>query len=91
MKTITKVMTMVVFSVGLAGIQNTLAQNDYNVKTVRTIGGRVLFIEKPHRQTDEATGLIYCYRLGRKQSRYGWARLYMDNETPRIQPNDTVR
>ena len=46
MKTITKVMAMVVFAVGLLGIHNTLAQSDYDVKTVETIEGKVLSIEK---------------------------------------------
>jgi len=46
MKTITKAIAMMVFAVGLAGIQNTLAQNDYDVRTVETFGGKVLSIEK---------------------------------------------
>jgi hypothetical protein len=46
MKTITKVITMVVFAVGLTGIQNALAQNDYDVRTIETFGGKVLSIEK---------------------------------------------
>ena len=39
-------MTMVVFAVGLLGIHNALAQSDYDGKTVETIGGKVLSIEK---------------------------------------------
>ena len=39
-------MTMVVFAVGLLGIHNALAQSDYDAKTVETIGGKVLSIEK---------------------------------------------
>jgi hypothetical protein len=46
MKTITRMMTMVVFAVGLLGIHNALGQSDYGAKTVETIGGRVLSIEK---------------------------------------------
>jgi hypothetical protein len=46
MKTITRMMTMVVFAVGLLGIHNALAQSDYDAKTVETIGGKVLSIEK---------------------------------------------
>jgi len=46
MKTITKVMTMFAFAVGLLGIHDTLAQQDYDAKTVETIGGKVLSIEK---------------------------------------------
>jgi hypothetical protein len=39
-------MTMVVFAVGLFGIHGALAQHDYDAKTVETIGGKVLSIEK---------------------------------------------
>jgi hypothetical protein len=46
MKTTTRMMTMVVFAVGLLGIHNALAQSDYDAKTVETIGGKVLSIEK---------------------------------------------
>jgi hypothetical protein len=46
MKTTTRMMTMVVFAVGLLGIHNALAQSDYDAKTVETIGGTVLSLEK---------------------------------------------
>ena len=46
MKAITKVMTMVAFAAGLLGIHDTLAQRDYDVKTVETIQGKVLSVEK---------------------------------------------
>src|SRR5438552_18740180 len=46
MKTITKVMALVAFAVALSGIHDTLAQQDYDVKTVETVGGKVLSIEK---------------------------------------------
>ena len=84
-------MTMVVFAVGLAGIQNTLAQNDYDVKTVETIGGKVLSIEKttPVKrrgywidvmlQTEKETIAV---QLGPV-----W---YIREQTPRIEPNDTI-
>ena len=45
MKTIIKVTTMVAFAVGLLGIHDTLAERDYDAKTVETIGGRVLSVE----------------------------------------------
>ena len=46
MKAITKVMTMIAFAVGLSGTPDTLAQRDYDPKTVETISGKVLSIEK---------------------------------------------
>jgi hypothetical protein len=45
MKATTKVMTMVAFAAGLFGIHETLAQRDYDAKTVETIGGKILSIE----------------------------------------------
>jgi hypothetical protein len=58
MKTITKVMTTVVFAVGLLGIHNALAEPDYDAKTVETVGGKVLSVEKTTPAKNEATGLI---------------------------------
>ena len=58
MKTITKVMTTVVFAVGLLGIHNALAQSDHDAKTVETIGGKVCPLKKPLLKNDEVTGLM---------------------------------
>ena len=46
MKAIIKAMTMVAIAVGLLGIPDILAERDYDLKTVETIGGKVLSIEK---------------------------------------------
>jgi hypothetical protein len=45
MKAIIKAMTMVAIAVGLLGIPDILAERDYDLKTVETIGGKVLSIE----------------------------------------------
>ena len=45
MKTITKLM-MIALVVGLLGVPNVLAQRNYDPKTVETIEGKVLSIEK---------------------------------------------
>jgi hypothetical protein len=91
MKTITKVMAMVAFAVGLLGIHDTLAQGDYDLKTVETIGGKVLSIEKttPAKrrgywvdvmlQTENGTILVQLGPL--------W---YIREQTPRIEANDTI-
>ena len=85
-------MTMVVFAVGLAGIQNTLAQNDYDVKTVGTIGGRVLSIEKTAPANRRANWINLLLQTGKEtiavQLGPDW---YIDKQTPRIQPNDTIK
>lgn len=46
MKIIIKVMTAVVLAAGLLGTNNTLAEGHYDVKTIETLRGRVLSIEK---------------------------------------------
>jgi len=91
MNTITKVMTMVAFAVGLLGIHDTLAHRDYDAKTVETIGGKVLSIENTTHakrrgywvqlmlQTDKGTIPV---QLGP-----AW---YIDKQTPRIEANDTI-
>ena len=92
MKTIIKVMTMVVFAVGLAGIHNTLAQGHYDVKTVETFGGRVLSIEKTAPANRRGIGLMLLLQTGKEtvavQLGPDW---YIDKQTPRIQPNDTIK
>ena len=82
---------MVVFAVGLLGIHNTLAQSDYDAKTVETIADKVLSIEKttPAKrrgywidvmlQTEKQTIAV---QLGQ-----AW---YIDKQTPRIEANDTI-
>jgi hypothetical protein len=92
MKTITKVMPVIVFAVGLLGIHNTLAQNDYDVKTVETFGGKVLSIEKtaPEKRRGDWTNLLL--QTGKEtiavQLGPAW---YIDKQTPRIHPNDTLK
>ena len=85
-------MMMVVFAVGLAGIQNTLAQNDYDVKTVGTIGGRVLSIEKTAPANRRGNWINVLLQTGKEtvavQLGPDW---YIDKQRPRIQPNDTIK
>jgi len=91
MKTITKVMTVIVFAVGLLGIQNTLAQNDYDVKTVGTFGGKVLSIEKTAPANRRGNWINLLLQTGKEtiavQLGPAW---YIDKQTPRIEANDTI-
>jgi hypothetical protein len=91
MKAITKVMTMVAFAAGLLGIPDTLAQRDYDAKTVETIEGKVLSIEKttPAKRRGywvdlmlESGNEIIPVHLGP-----AW---YVDKQTLRIEANDTI-
>ena len=92
MKTIIKVMTMVVFAAGLLGIHNTLAQGHYDVKTVETVGGRVLSIEKTAPANRRGYWISALLQTGKEtiavQLGPDW---YIDKQRPPIQPNDAIR
>jgi hypothetical protein len=92
MKTITKAIAMMVFAVGLAGIQNTLAQNDDDVRTVETFGGRVLSIEKTAPANRRGNWINVLLQTGKGtiavQLGPDW---YVDKQRPRIQPNDIIK
>jgi hypothetical protein len=92
MKTIIKVMTVVVFAAGLLAIHNTLAQGHYDVKTVETFGGRVLSIEKTAPANRRGYWINVLLQTGQEtvavQLGPAW---YIDKQTPRIQPNDTIK
>ena len=91
MKAITKVMTMVAFAVGLLGIHETLAQRDYDAKTVETIGGKVLSIEKtaPTKRRGYWVDLMLQSEKETIAVQLGPA-WYIDKQTPRIEANDTI-
>jgi len=91
MNTITKVMTMVAFAVGLLGIHDTLAQRDYDAKTVETIGGKVLSIENttPAKRRGYWVQLMLQTEKGTIPVQLGPA-WYIDKQTPRIEANDTI-
>jgi hypothetical protein len=91
MRTITKVMTMFAFAVGLLGIHDTLAQRDYDAKTVETIGGKVLSIEKTAPAKRRGYWVDLMLQTGNEtiavQLGPAW---YIDKQTPRIEANDTI-
>jgi len=91
MKTITKVMTTVVLAVGLLGIHNALAEPDYDAKTVETVGGKVLSVEKttPAKKRGYWIDLMLQTQKETIAVQLGpdW---YIDKQTPRIEANDTI-
>jgi hypothetical protein len=91
MKTITKMMTTVVFAIGLLGIHNALAEPDYDAKTVETIGGKVLSIEKttPAKKRGYWIDVMLQTANGTIAVQLGPA-WYIDKQTPRIEANDTI-
>ena len=92
MKAITKVVTMVAFAVGLLGIHDTLAQHDYDAKTVETIGGKVLSIENttPAKRRGDWVQLMLQTEKETIAVQLGPA-WYIDKQTPRIEANDTIK
>ena len=84
-------MTMIAFAVGLLGIHDTLAQRDYDPKTVETIRGTVLSVEKttPTKGRGYWVDLMLQTENGTIAVQLGPA-WYIDKQTPRIEANDTM-
>jgi hypothetical protein len=91
MKAITKVITIIAFAVGLLGISDTLAERDYDPKTVETIGGNVLSVEKitPAKRRGDWVQLMLQTQKETIAVQLGPA-WYIDKQTPRIEANDTI-
>jgi hypothetical protein len=91
MKAITKVMTMITFAVGLLETPNILAQHDYDLKTVQTIGGKVLSVERttPAKRRGYWVDLMLQTENETITVQLGPA-WYIDKQATRIEPNDTI-
>ena len=91
MKATTKIITIVAFSVGLLGICDALAPRDYDAKTVETIEGKVLSIEKTTPAKRRGYWVDLMLQTGNEivavQLGPAW---YVDKQTPRIEANDTI-
>jgi hypothetical protein len=91
MKAITKVMMMAAFVVGSLGISHALAQHDYDLKTVETIGGKVLSVEKttPAKRRGYWIEVMLQTKEGTIPVQLGplW---YIRVQTPRIEANDII-
>jgi hypothetical protein len=75
----------------ILGIHNTLAQHDYDAKTVETIGGTVLSIEKTTPEKKRGYWIDLMLQTEKEtiavQLGPAW---YIDKQTPRIEANDTI-
>jgi hypothetical protein len=91
MKAITKLMTIIAFAVGLSGINDTLAQRDYDPKTVETIEGKVLSVEKtaPANRRGYWIDLILQTEKETIAVHLGPA-WYMNKQTLHIEANDII-
>jgi hypothetical protein len=88
MKNITRMIVVAVAVAGLLSASNVFAQRNYDPKTVETIQGKVLSVEKTQQrgrgvhlmlQTDKETIAVH---LGPD-----W---YIDEQMPKIETNDTI-
>ena len=90
MKTITKLM-MIALAVGLLGVPNVLAQRNYDPKTVETIEGKVLSIEKTTPAKKRGYGVHLTLQTEKETIAVhlgpAW---YIDTQTPHIEANDTI-
>jgi hypothetical protein len=91
MKTIIKVTTIIAFAVGLLRISDSLAQRDYDPKTVESVWGKVLSVEKtaPEKKRGYWVQLMLQIENGTIVVQLGPA-WYVDKQTPRIEANDTI-
>ena len=91
MKPIIKATVSIAFAVGLLGIHNSLAEWDYDAKTVETIGGKVLSIEKTTLAKRRGYWVQLMLQTGNEtiavQLGPAW---YIDKHTPRIEANDII-
>lgn len=88
---ITKVTTIIAFAVGWLATHDALAERDYDLKTVESVGGRVLSVEKttPAKRKGYWVELMLQIENGTIAVQVGptW---YVDKQVPRIEPNDTI-
>ena len=82
---------MVAFAVGLSGIHDALAQRDYDPKTVETIGGKVLSIEKTTPARRQGYWVDLTLQTGNEtitvQLGPAW---FIDKQMPRIEADDMI-
>ena len=90
MKSITKLIVIVVAVAGLLSASNAVAQRNYDSKTVETIQGKVVSVEKTPSK-GSAYGIHLILQADKETISVhlgpGW---YVEKQTPRIEPNDTV-
>lgn len=91
MKATTKLMAIIALAVGLLGVPDVFAQRKYDPKTVETIEGKVLSIEKTTATEKRGYGIHLTLQTDKETIAVhlgpAW---YIDNQLPKIEPNDTI-
>jgi hypothetical protein len=91
MKKIIMLIIVVVAIAGVFGATSTVAQRNYDPKTVETIEGKVLSVEKTTPPKNRGYGIHLALQTNKEiipvHLGPGW---YVEKQTPQIQANDTV-
>lgn len=91
MKTITRLIVVAVAVAGVFGAFNAIAQRNYDPKTVETIEGKVLSVEKttPPKNRSYGVDLTLQTNKGTISVHLGPA-WYLEKQIPQIEANDTL-
>jgi hypothetical protein len=91
MKEATKLTIIAAAIAGLLGMPNALAQRNYDTKTVETVQGKVLSVEKVNRPQGRSYGIHLMLQTDKETIAVhlgpAW---YIDKQTPRIEANDSI-
>jgi hypothetical protein len=91
MKTITRLIVVAVAIAGLFGASNAIAQRNYDPKTVETIEGKVLSVEKTTPPKNRGYGVHLTLQTNKETiSVHLGPAWYLEKQTPQIEANDTV-
>jgi hypothetical protein len=91
MKTITRLIVVAVAVAGLFGASNAIAQRNYDPKTVETIEGKVLSVEKTTPPKNRGYGVHLTLQTKKETiSVHVGPAWYLEKQTPQIEANDTV-
>lgn len=91
MKTITRLIVVAVAVAGLFGASNAIAQRNYDPKTVETIEGKVLSVEKTTPPKNRGYGVHLTLQTNKETiSVHLGPAWYLEKQTPQIEANDTV-
>lgn len=91
MNTITKLIIVVAATAAAFGASSAVAQRNYDSKTVETIEGKVLSIEKTTPAKNQGYGVHLTLQTDKETIAVhlgpAW---YIDKQTPKIEANDTI-
>jgi hypothetical protein len=91
MKNMTKLIVVAVGVAGLLTASKAVAQRNYDPKTVKTIQGKVLSVQKATRAQGQSYGVHLTLQTDKETIPVhlgpGW---YIEKQTPQIEANDTI-